>query len=208
MTQSLGAGLWGGLGLFLVGLAFVPTLIVWAATYLLGAGFAIGPSVVVSPFVAVTAPTVLPPFPMLAAIPQTASPVAWALPVVGVVAGVLAGLLVSRTARLEARLTRLALALGAAAVTGLLMFVVAYLADGALGDVRLVHLGPSPATVGVLAFVLVVIGAVPSALVGRSPAKPQLAVAVVDDAVIDPDRADDDVDPTMSDVPEESGDRE
>lgn len=182
MAQSLHAGLWGGLGLLIVGLAFVPTMVVWATAYVLGAGFAIGPGVVVSPFVAVTAPTVLPPFPMLASIPQTASPAAWALPALGVVAGVVSGLMVSRQARTEARLTRLALALGAAAVVGALLFVLAFLTDGALGDVRLAHLGPSPTTVGVLAFVLATIGAVPSALVGRPPEKPQLAVAVVEPA--------------------------
>jgi hypothetical protein len=177
MAQALQAGAWGGLGLLIAGLAFVPTMIVWASAYVLGAGFTIGPSVIVSPFVAVTAPTTLPPFPLLAAIPQTASPLAWALPLVGVLAGVIAGLIVSRHGRREARLVRLAIAVGAAVVSGLLMLVLAYLAGGAMGDIRLAHLGPSPATIGVLAFVLVTIGAVPSALVGRAPAKPELSVA-------------------------------
>jgi hypothetical protein len=57
------------------------------------------------------------------------------------------------------------------------MLALCYLADGALGDVRLAHLGPTPTTVAVLAFVLVSLGAVPSAVAPRPTAKPDLAVA-------------------------------
>jgi hypothetical protein len=143
--------------------------VVWSSSYLLGAGFAIGPSVVVSPFIPVTSPTQLPPFPLLASVPQSATPVAWALPLVGIAAGVLVGLAVARGARKESRLTRLALALGAAAVTALVLLAASYLADGSLGDVRLAHLGPRAATVGLLAFILVAAGAVPSTVVDEEP---------------------------------------
>jgi hypothetical protein len=181
MAQSLHAGVWGGLALLLLGLAYVPVAIVWSSSYLLGAGFAIGPSVVVSPFIPVTSPTQLPPFPLLASVPQSATPVAWALPLVGIAAGVLVGLAVARGARKESRLTRLALALGAAAVTALVLLAASYLADGSLGDVRLAHLGPRAATVGLLAFILVAAGAVPSAVVAGPPAQRRLAVTVVDE---------------------------
>jgi hypothetical protein len=176
MTQALHAGIWGGLALLLLGLAYLPVAIVWASSYLLGAGFLIGPSIAVSPFIPVTSPTLLPPFPLLASVPQSTSPAAWALPLVGIAAGVLVGLAVARGARKETRLTRLALALGAAAVTALIMLAVAYLADGSLGDVRLAHLGPSPTTVAVLAFALVTLGAVPSAVVPSPPSRPRLTV--------------------------------
>jgi hypothetical protein len=178
MAQSLHAGTWGGLGLLMLGLAFAPVVIVWSTSYVLGAGFAIGPGIVVSAFIPVTSPTQLPPFPLLAAVPQSASPFAWALPVVGVAVGVLVGLSIARGARREARLVRLALAIGAATLTAVGMLAVSFLADGALGDVRLAHLGPSPTTVAVLAFVLVALGAVPSAVVPRPPARPDLVVAV------------------------------
>ena len=177
MTQSLHAGFWGGLALLLLGLAYVPVAIVWSTAYVVGAGFAIGPAITVSPFIPVTAPTQLPPFPMLAAVPQSATPAAWALPVLGVVAGVIVGIIIARSCREESRLTRLVLAFGSAAVSGLLMLVAAYLASGALGDVRLAHLGPSASTVGVLVFVLVLLGAVPSAVAPAPPARPALAVA-------------------------------
>ena len=87
-------------------------MVAWAAAYLVGAGVVIGPAVVVSPFIPVTAPTALPPFPLLAALPQTASPLAWALPLAGILAGVLVGLSIARRARAESRLHRLALPSG------------------------------------------------------------------------------------------------
>ncbi len=177
MTQSLHTGLWGGLGLLALGLAYAPVLAVWGTAYALGAGVVIGPAVTVSPFIAVTAPTQLPPFPLLAALPQTASPIAWALPLTGVLAGVLAGIMIGRRARHEPRLVRLAMAVGAAVVAGLILAVAAFLAAGSLGDLRLAHIGPSPLTLGVLAAVLVVLGAAPSAVMPAPPARPQLTVA-------------------------------
>ena len=177
MAQSLAAGVWGGLALLLLGLAYVPVAIVWSSAYLIGAGFTIGPAVAVSPFIPVTAPTQLPPFPLLAAVPQSGTPLAWALPVVGVVAGVLAGLMVARCAKDAPRLSRLGLAAGASVVSAAALMLLAVLSDGALGDVRLAHLGPSPTTVGLLTFGLVLVGAVPSAVLPRGPKAPVLVVA-------------------------------
>lgn len=177
LAQSLHPGFWGGLALTVLGLAYVPVLVVWATSYVVGAGVMIGPAITVSTFVPATAPTELPPFPLLAALPQSASPIAWALPLAGIVAGVLAGVVISRRARAESRLTRMVLALAAAAVAGLVLLVLSYLSTGSLGDLRLASLGPSPTTVAVLAFVLVTLGAVPSAVVTSPPAQPRLAVA-------------------------------
>ncbi len=201
MAQSLHAGMWGGLGLLLLGVAYVPVVIVWSSAYVIGAGFAIGPAVVVSPFIPVTAPTQLPPFPVLAAVPQSATPVAWALPILGVVAGVVVGISIARSSRAEGRLTRMVLAFGAAAFSGLALMVVSSLADGALGDVRLAHLGPSPTTVGVLVFVLVLLGAVPSAVVPSPPARAQLAIAEPVAVAEDGNQTDDQADRTRADLP-------
>lgn len=165
VMQSLGTGLWGGLGLLVLGIAFVPVAMVWGAAYVLGAGIVIGPAVTVSPFLAVTPPTSLPPFPFLAALPQTASPSQWALPLVGVLAGVLAGLVIVRGARREPRLIRALLAAAAAVFAALLLAVLAQLSSGALGNLRLADLGPSAVTVGILAGALVALGAVPLAVV-------------------------------------------
>jgi hypothetical protein len=177
MAQSLAGGLGGGLGLLALGVAYVPVLAVWGTAYIMGAGVVIGPAVTVSPFVAVTAPAQLPPFPLLAALPQGASPLAWALPLTGVVAGVLAGIVIARQARREPRLVRLALAAGAAVVSGVLLALAAYLASGSLGDLRLAYLGPIPATVGILGAVLIVLGAAPSAAAAASTDRKRLSVA-------------------------------
>ena len=177
MAQSLAGGLGGGLGLLALGVAYVPVLAVWGTAYVMGAGVVIGPAVTVSPFVAVTAPVQLPPFPLLAALPQGATPLAWALPLTGVVAGVLAGLVIARQARREPRLVRLALAAGAAVVAGALLALAAFLAAGSLGDLRLAYLGPIPVTVGILGAVLVVLGAAPSAAAASSTDRRRLSVA-------------------------------
>jgi len=177
MSKSLSSGLGGGLALTLLGIGYVPVVAVWGSAYLLGAGVVIAPLVTLTPFVPVPPPAELPPFPLLAALPPQAPVFAWALPVVGVLAGVLAGTHLGRTCREQPRLLRLALAVGAAAVAGALMALAAWLASGALGTDRLVHLGPTPGTVGVLAAVLVVVGAVPSAVAAAQSGKPPLRVA-------------------------------
>ena len=184
MAQSLHPGLWGGLGLLLIGIAYVPVAVVWGASYLVGAGVVLGPGVMVSPFIAAVSPTDLPPFPLLAAVPQSSSPMAWLLPVVGVLAGVLLGLSVLRAARPEPRLVRVLVAAVACAGAGLGLAVLAFLSAGGLGNGRLIQLGPSPVTVGVLAAVLLVLGAVPTVVVpGRRPRRSHLSVA---EAAADP----------------------
>ena len=182
MAQSLAGGIGGGLALLALGLAYVPVVAMWGTAYVMGAGVVIGPAVTISPFVAVTAPVQLPPFPLLAALPQGASPLAWALPLTGVAAGVVAGLVIARGARRESRLVRLALATGAAAVAGILLAVGAFLASGALGDLRLAFLGPLPATVGILGAVLIVLGAAPGAAAAAPSDRRRLTVANVDPA--------------------------
>lgn len=179
MAQALGAGAGGGLALMALGIAYVPVLAVWGTAYVMGAGVVIAPAITVSPFIATTPPTQLPPFPLLAALPQGASALSWLLPLTGVLAGVLAGMVIARRARQEARLVRLAMAGGAAMVAGIALALAAQLASGSLGDLRLAHLGPMPLTVGVLGAVLVVLGAAPSAIVPASPERPRLAVANV-----------------------------
>lgn len=181
MAQSLEAGLGGGIALAVLGVAYVPVMVMWGTAYVMGAGVVIAPSVTVTPFIGATTPTELPPFPLLAALPQGASPLSWLLPLSGVLAGVLGGLMIARRARREPRLIRLAMAGGAAVVSGALLAVAAALSSGALGEERLAVLGPVPVTVGILGAVLVVLGAVPSAVVPSGPERPALTVAGADD---------------------------
>lgn len=177
MTQSLNAGLGGGVGLLVLGIGYVPVMVTWGAAYVLGAGVWLSPTVTLSPFLATSAPVALPPFPLLAALPAQAPPLAWLMPITGVVAGVLAGLLIGRRLRHESRLARLAGAACASCIAGAGAALVAWLSAGALGTSALAALGPDPAVVAVLSILLVSAGAVPTALVPRPPARPILLVA-------------------------------
>ena len=102
---------------------------------------------------------------------------AWLMPIAGVLTGVLAGLLIGRRLRQEPRLVRMACAGAASFMVGAGAALLAWLSAGALGASALSSIGPDPAVVAVLAIVLVSIGAVPTALAPRPPARPVLQVA-------------------------------
>ncbi|MDO0935730.1 DUF6350 family protein [Streptomyces sp. DG2A-72] len=85
----------GGSGQFavlLLCMALVPNAAVWGASYALGPGFTLGVGHVVSPLSSAPAP-LLPPFPLLAAVPDAGAgtPLNWAAGVVPVVAAVTVG---------------------------------------------------------------------------------------------------------------------
>ena len=183
MGRSLAAGTGGGVGLLLLGVAYVPVMVTWGASYVLGAGVALGGDVILSPFLAATAPAELPAFPLLAALPQQPPPMAWLLPITGVVAGLLGGGLIAGRARSETRLVRLAMAAAAAAGAGLLLALVSWLSFGSLGSGALVDLGPDPMIVGVLGAVLISIGAVPASVAPSPPARPTLSVAPAEEFI-------------------------
>lgn len=165
----LGAGFVGGLVLFVVTLGYLPVAVMWSVSYLLGAGLGLGGATVISPFVSSPLPTQLPPLVYFAALPQGSTPVAWALPVLGVAAGVIVGLLVARSVRAGA-LMRMAAAVGASLLGALVIAILARMSYGSLGDVRLVHLGPSSQLVALLTLITLLIGSVPSALAFRRAA--------------------------------------
>lgn len=200
MGRSLSAGAGGGVGLLVLGLAYVPVMVTWGAAYVLGAGVTLGGDVMLSPFLATTTPADLPAFPLLATLPQQPPPMAWLLPVSGILAGVLGGALIARTCRAEARLVRLAVAAAAAVGAGLLLAVLAWLSLGSLGTNALVDLGPDPMIVGVLGVVLVSIGAVPAAVAPSPPARPSLAVAPPEESIPTPTVAEPSEDAAAVDV--------
>ena len=164
MQQFLDPGPVGGAVLLVLALGYLPTAIMWAIGYALGAGITVGPDVVLSPFVQAPAPTSLPTFPLLAALPDQSGPLAFALPVIGVIAGIAVGVVIARRVQLPA-MQRLGLAVVAVAVSAIALAVVTRISFGSLGDVRLVGLGPSSESVALIAGLLMLIGAAPTALV-------------------------------------------
>ncbi|MDG9720913.1 DUF6350 family protein [Streptomyces sp. DH24] len=91
---------WSGrFAVLLLGLALVPNAAVWAAAYGLGPGFLLGTGHVVSPLASAPAP-LLPPFPLLTAVPDAGpgTPLNWAAVTVPVLAGVTVGWFTARAA--------------------------------------------------------------------------------------------------------------
>ncbi|MFI0270315.1 cell division protein PerM [Streptomyces luteogriseus] len=91
---------WSGrFAVLLLCAALFPNAAVWGAAYALGPGFALGAGHAVGPLASAPAPF-LPPFPLLAAVPEAGrgAPVHWAAGVVPVVAAVVVGWTVAKGA--------------------------------------------------------------------------------------------------------------
>lgn len=153
---ELRLGLSGALLVTVLSLGYLPVVIIWGTSYLLGPGFAISAGSTIGPL-ADASSTTLPGFPLLAAVPADAPPFAIALPAVAVGAGAVVGLLLRRRGHHGMR--GIGLAAASALMTGVLIGFAGWLATGSLGVVRLVSVGPSPLLVGAAAFVTVAVGA-------------------------------------------------
>ncbi|MQA02825.1 MAG: hypothetical protein GEV07_08930 [Streptosporangiales bacterium] len=169
ITTSLHAGGLAGALLFVVGAAYVPNAVVFAIGYAAGPGFSLGAGTLFAPGGVTAGP--VPAFPLLAAVPTSAPPWAWAVLAGPALAGVVAGTLLVRHT-LPRSLPRAALAgLAAGALVGLLTLLACLLAGGSLGGHRLAALGPSPlltsAAVAVEVAVPAVVTAVLATLVAR-----------------------------------------
>ena len=168
LFNELDPGFSGFLALSLLSIGYLPVLTVWAISYMVGAGFTIGPDVIISPFIPVTAPTQLPPFPPLALLPEQSGAISWLLPLFVIVIGVVWGIGISLRLARENALIRLVIAVAISVVAAVAVMGLAVLSLGNLGDVRLVDLGPSPTLVGSLTWLLLIVGMTPAALI---PAK-------------------------------------
>lgn len=144
LTETLNAGFVGGILLLLVGLAYAPNAVVFAAAFVAGPGFALGAGTAVSTTGVTLGP--IPAFPLTAALPTPGEQPAWmygllALPFL---AGLTGGALAVR--RFPTRTVDRAAIRGAlAGVAGGLAFAaVATIAGGAAGPGRLSEVGPPP----------------------------------------------------------------
>ncbi len=133
----------GALLLVLVQLLFLPNLLAWTASWLLGAGFSIGVGSVVSPMV--TSVGLLPAVPALGAVPGPGGggPWSYAWLLSGVLAGAAAGWVASARPAVGGTLVRaLARGAGSGLGTAALIVLIAALSRGDLGSGRLIALGP------------------------------------------------------------------
>jgi hypothetical protein len=144
----------GGVALTIAQILFLPNLVIWAAAYLVGPGFAIGANSSVSPLGTSVGP--IPSIPVLGALPQGDFVFAFVGLVVPILAGFLVGALLSGSLaeriRSTARLAWMAGAgLGTGIVGGAILGILAWASAGSIGPGRLQSVGPDPVMVGLIA---------------------------------------------------------
>ncbi|MFN4002733.1 DUF6350 family protein [Microcella sp.] len=177
LYESVQAGVLGGIALTVAQLAMLPTLVLWAAAWLAGPGFAIGAGSSVSPIAASLGP--LPAVPVLGALPSEPSPLGYLTLAVPLLAAFAAGIavrprLVRALDGAPLGLWALGTGLGAALVAGGAMAFLAVVASGSAGPGRLAVVGPDPTAVGLWMLVETLIGASLGLLAGGvRAARPQ-----------------------------------
>ncbi|MHA6670005.1 cell division protein PerM [Homoserinimonas sp. A447] len=154
LYESGHVGVLGGVALTIAQLAFLPNLVVWAVSWFVGPGFAIGAGSSIGPLGTSLGP--VPAVPFLGALPT--GDLAWGFLglLVPVLAGFFAGLLVRstlvRSIRMPVSVGRMLLAgLCIGVVAGMILGLLAWFSAGAAGPGRLVEVGPSPWLVALFA---------------------------------------------------------
>ncbi|MFG2960553.1 DUF6350 family protein [Streptomyces sp. NPDC048291] len=142
---QLTEGWTGRCAVLLLCVSLIPNAAVWSASYAVGPGFTLGAGHLVNPLASDPAP-LLPPFPLLAAVPQhgPGTPLNWVAGVVPVAAGVTtAWFVAARAVRRRWSAERTAGVVALAALLGaLLLAAQAELAGGPLGVAALTSFGP------------------------------------------------------------------
>lgn len=149
LYEGLHTEILGGIAVTGAQLAVLPNLVIWAASWLIGPGFAIGVGSAVSPLGTTLGP--VPAIPVFGALPTGDLAFGFIGVLVPVIAGFLAGALL--LPRLDGRRWRslLGAGLGMGVVSGLALGVLAALSGGAAGPGRLSQVGPDPIAVALWA---------------------------------------------------------
>jgi hypothetical protein len=164
LYQALGAGIDGGIALTVAELALLPNVVIWAAAWLLGPGFAIGTGSLVSAGGTLLGP--VPGIPLLGALPADAPALGALWLIVPVLLGFTGAWAVSIGDDSDRDVPRatgwwapLAVAAGAAATSALVLGLLAWWSGGAAGPGRLAEVGPAPLAVAGVAATTVGLGA-------------------------------------------------
>jgi hypothetical protein len=164
LYQALGAGVDGGIALTVAELSLLPNIVIWAAAWLLGPGFAIGTGSLVSTGGTLLGP--VPGIPLLGALPADAPALGALWLVVPVLLGFVGAWVVSArddagrdVPRTAGWWVPLAVAAGAAVAAAVVLGLLAWWSGGAAGPGRLADVGPVPLAVAGIAAVTVGIGA-------------------------------------------------
>ena len=150
LYESLHADVAGSVAITVGQLAVLPNLVVWAASWFAGPGFALGLGSSISPLGTVAGP--LPAIPVLGAIPTGQLTFGYAGLIVPILAGLLAGMAARRRASAGSEHVvggwGLLASAGGGTVGGLTMGFLAWVSAGSAGPGRFVQLGPDPLAVG------------------------------------------------------------
>lgn len=171
LSQSLQLDPLGALVVFLLQLALLPVFAIWAASWLTGAGFALGSGSSVTPFETLLGP--VPAVPMFGAIPAGWDGAGLLAPTLVVLAAVAVGALFSRRPLLRRAswAATIAIAVAAAVGAGLVLAGAGALASGGIGPDRLTETGPAPWIFGGLAAAELCVGLVVGLAAGRVDAR-------------------------------------
>jgi hypothetical protein len=167
VMRSYHGGVLGALGLTLLCAVYAPTVAVWAVSYLVGPGFAVGTGTGVGIASVQLGP--LPAVPVLAGLPAASGPSVLGSLLLAVPAaiGALTGILIARR-QLGAGLRPVLAATGlTGVVAGVLTAVAGMLAGGPLGDGRLSEIGPSWWLLGLAVAALIGVPAAVAAAAAR-----------------------------------------
>ncbi|MFG3195316.1 DUF6350 family protein [Streptomyces sp. NPDC048208] len=173
---ELTEGWTGRFTVLLLAVTLIPNAAVWSASYALGPGFALGAGHMVHPLASDPAP-LLPPFPLLAAVPDAGpgSPLNWAVVMVPVAAGVTAGWFVGAAAVTPARPwlhwsagRTLGVLVLAALTCTVALTLLAELSGGPLGASALSRFGPLGRLTGPAAGLWVLLVGTPVTLTARA----------------------------------------
>lgn len=171
MYESLDGQIVGGIALTVGQLAFIPNLVIWAASWLVGPGFAIGTGSSVAPAATLLGP--VPALPVFAALPQGELALGFVGLVVPLVAGFVAAWairprLLAGLGGASVLLCGAATAVGIGLVGGVLLGLLAWFSGGAAGPGRLVDVGPDGLLVGAFAAAEFTLAALLGLASGRS----------------------------------------
>lgn len=163
LHESAQFGALGGAVVTGAELLYLPNLVIWAASWITGGGFAIGTGTAISPIGTLVGP--IPAVPVLGALPTGDSPFGFAVLVIPVVIGFASAVVLRRRLAIEldgrGGLSRLlAAGIGIGITAGVVLGVLAALSAGAAGPGRLIEVGPNAWTTALWTTVVVGIAAV------------------------------------------------
>ena len=170
LYEALHTEVLGGVAVTLAQIAFIPNVVIFAASWLVGPGFAVGAGSSASPIGTQLGP--IPAIPILGALPTGQLALGFLGLLVPVVVGFVVGALLASQPREQLATRELVItAMGIGIVGGVTLGVFAWASAGAVGPGRLVQVGPNPWAVG--GFAALEIGA--AAVVGIVSARRRLA---------------------------------